>query len=65
MPVAAETAAAETAAAADGTAQNIDEEEQDQQEYFRAVSCASCGTEVGAFDQDEVYHFFGVVPGYG
>ena len=30
-------------------------------QYFKVV-CAVCDTEVGAFDDDEVYHFFHVFP---
>lgn len=31
-------------------------------EVLQAVTCASCGASVGVRDQDEVYHFFGVLP---
>lgn len=31
------------------------------QQYYK-VLCAVCDTEVGAFDEDEVYHFFHVFP---
>lgn len=31
-------------------------------ERFWPVSCATCGTEVGVVDGDEVYHFFHVFP---
>ncbi|PKA55028.1 hypothetical protein AXF42_Ash003665 [Apostasia shenzhenica] len=29
---------------------------------FRPVCCSVCSTEVGVFDQDEIYHFFNVLP---
>lgn len=29
---------------------------------LRPVCCSVCGTEVGALDEDEVYHFFNVLP---
>ncbi|XP_077220963.1 E2F-associated phosphoprotein isoform X2 [Tasmannia lanceolata] len=29
---------------------------------FRPVCCSVCSTEVGVFDEDEVYHFFNVLP---
>ncbi|KAF3775416.1 E2F-associated phosphoprotein [Nymphaea thermarum] len=29
---------------------------------LRPVCCSVCGTEVGALDEDEVYHFFDVLP---
>jgi hypothetical protein len=31
---------------------------------FRSVYCGSCKEVVGMFDQDEVYHFFNVIPSY-
>lgn len=31
-------------------------------EKFRPVHCEVCSTEVGAIDEDEVYHFFNVLP---
>jgi hypothetical protein len=37
----------------------------DPSDVFQAVSCASCGTEVGVVDADEVYHFFDVFPNMG
>lgn len=30
--------------------------------FFRKVFCSTCGTQVGAIDEEEVYHFFGVLP---
>jgi hypothetical protein len=31
-------------------------------ETLKQVCCAVCSTEVGVFDEDEVYHFFNVLP---
>ncbi|KAG7979845.1 hypothetical protein I3843_05G151500 [Carya illinoinensis] len=31
-------------------------------ETLHKVSCSACSTEVGIIDQDEVYHFFNVLP---
>lgn len=31
-------------------------------ETLHKVSCSVCSTEVGIIDQDEVYHFFNVLP---
>ncbi|KAK9274473.1 hypothetical protein L1049_021721 [Liquidambar formosana] len=31
-------------------------------EMFRSVCCSVCSAEVGVFDEDEVYHFFNVLP---
>lgn len=31
-------------------------------ETFKRVSCVVCSTEVGAMDEEEVYHFFNVLP---
>ena len=31
-------------------------------ETFKPVHCGVCSTEVGAIDEDEVYHFFNVLP---
>lgn len=31
-------------------------------ESFRPVACATCGAEVGVQDEDEVVHFFSVIP---
>ncbi|MQL81870.1 hypothetical protein Taro_014348, partial [Colocasia esculenta] len=31
---------------------------------FHPVCCAVCSTEVGVFDENEVYHFFNVLPSY-
>jgi hypothetical protein len=30
--------------------------------YYRKVFCTNCGTQVGAIDEEEVYHFFGILP---
>ena len=30
-------------------------------ELFNPVKCDQCGTEIGVFDKDEVYHFFNVM----
>ncbi|KAL2945953.1 hypothetical protein AAZX31_U017800 [Glycine max] len=31
-------------------------------ETFKQVCCSVCSTEVGVIDQDEIYHFFNVLP---
>lgn len=31
-------------------------------EKFKQVCCLACSTEVGVIDEDEVYHFFNVLP---
>lgn len=31
-------------------------------ETFKQVLCSVCSTEVGVIDQDEVYHFYNVLP---
>ncbi|MBA0727471.1 hypothetical protein Golax_000453 [Gossypium laxum] len=31
-------------------------------ETFKSVHCSACTTEVGVIDEDEVYHFFNVLP---
>lgn len=31
-------------------------------EPFSPVNCSVCGTEVGVIDDDEIYHFFNVLP---
>ena len=31
-------------------------------ETFKPVCCSVCSTEVGVIDEDEVYHFFNVLP---
>ncbi|XWS39598.1 hypothetical protein CRYUN_Cryun18bG0068900 [Craigia yunnanensis] len=31
-------------------------------ETFKPVCCSVCATEVGVIDEDEVYHFFNVLP---
>ncbi|XVE49717.1 hypothetical protein DITRI_Ditri01bG0103500 [Diplodiscus trichospermus] len=31
-------------------------------EIFKSVCCSVCSTEVGVIDEDEVYHFFNVLP---
>ncbi|KAL5543113.1 hypothetical protein UlMin_010823 [Ulmus minor] len=31
-------------------------------ETFKQVNCLVCSTEVGAVDEDEIYHFFNVLP---
>ena len=30
-------------------------------ELFNPVKCDQCGTEIGVFDKDEVYHFFNIM----
>lgn len=42
----------------------IDESEEHSTniETFKQVCCSVCLTEVGVFDEDEVYHFFNVLP---
>ena len=31
-------------------------------EFYQRVQCSGCEVEVGARDQDEIFHFFDVVP---
>jgi len=33
-------------------------------EVYHPVRCSVCNTEVGVYDQDEVYHFFNILSGY-
>ena len=33
-------------------------------EIYHPVKCEQCNTEVGVFDQNEVYHFFNVLASY-
>ncbi|XP_034698390.1 E2F-associated phosphoprotein-like isoform X2 [Vitis riparia] len=33
-------------------------------ETFKPVHCGVCSTEVGAIDEDEVYHFFNILPSF-
>lgn len=33
-----------------------------ERETFKPVCCSVCSTEVGVIDEDEVYHFFNVLP---
>jgi hypothetical protein len=33
----------------------------DADELFYPVHCETCSTQVGVFDEEEVYHFFNVV----
>uniref|UniRef100_A0A0D6RAT3 E2F-associated phosphoprotein n=1 Tax=Araucaria cunninghamii TaxID=56994 RepID=A0A0D6RAT3_ARACU len=33
-------------------------------EVFKPVCCSVCETEVAVLDEDEIYHFFNVVPSY-
>nr|CAD1843616.1 unnamed protein product [Ananas comosus var. bracteatus] len=33
-----------------------------EEEVFRPVCCSVCSTEVGVLDEEEVYHFFNVIP---
>ncbi|KAI3931151.1 hypothetical protein MKX01_029341 [Papaver californicum] len=40
----------------------IDEVCASTKETFKPVSCVVCSTEVGVIDDDEVYHFFNVLP---
>ena len=44
----------------------VNEQEQvvskDDRERYFPVSCATCGTDVGVLDEDEVYHFYDVLP---
>ncbi|KAJ4838859.1 hypothetical protein Tsubulata_010893 [Turnera subulata] len=35
---------------------------QEDQEAVKSVFCSICSTEVGVLDEDEVYHFFNVLP---
>ncbi|RZC61819.1 hypothetical protein C5167_023620 [Papaver somniferum] len=41
----------------------IDEVGASTKETFKPVCCVVCSTEVGVIDEDEVYHFFNVLPG--
>ena len=36
-------------------------ERTDREEVFHPVKCSVCNTEVGVYDEDEVYHFFNVL----
>ncbi|MCL7036535.1 hypothetical protein MKW94_022522 [Papaver nudicaule] len=40
----------------------IDEGAASTNETFKPVCCIVCSTEVGVIDDDEVYHFFNVIP---
>ena len=37
------------------------QESVESDETFNPVMCTECNTEVGVYDQDEVYHFFNVL----
>jgi len=39
--------------------------DENERERYREVKCASCGVVVGVMDEDEVYHFFNVIPSQG
>lgn len=45
--------------AADPTAAS---EGESKGQAYHPVCCEVCSTEVGVFDEDEVYHFFNVIP---
>merc|ERR1711865_144314 len=34
----------------------------EEEERYRPVRCEHCNTEVGVYDQDEIFHFFNVAP---
>ena len=36
----------------------------DKEEVFYPVKCSVCTSEVGVYDDDEVYHFFNVLASY-
>lgn len=40
-----------------GTTNNLDE-------IYHPVKCTVCSTEVGVYDNDEVYHFFNILASY-
>ncbi|KAI3949853.1 hypothetical protein MKW92_003317 [Papaver armeniacum] len=40
----------------------VDEVGASNKETFKPVCCVVCSTEVGVIDEDEVYHFFNVLP---
>ena len=54
-------AAAQQGEGADAAA-SAQQQEAEAVERFWPVSCATCGTEVGVMDGEEVYHFFHVFP---
>ncbi len=35
---------------------------QEENAVFKPVACEICGTQVAIVDEDEVYHFFHVIP---
>ncbi|KAI5075027.1 hypothetical protein GOP47_0010988 [Adiantum capillus-veneris] len=39
-------------------------EEESIGETYQPVACSVCGTEVAVFDQEEVYHFYNVLPSF-
>ncbi|KAI3976411.1 hypothetical protein MKX01_008269 [Papaver californicum] len=45
-----------------GSCGGIDEVGASTKETFKPVCCVVCSTEVGVIDDDEVYHFFNVLP---
>ncbi|XP_058090278.1 uncharacterized protein LOC131236824 isoform X2 [Magnolia sinica] len=44
------------------TNSHINSSELEKDAVFRPVCCSVCSSEVGVFDEDEVYHFFNVLP---
>eukprot|EP00252_Welwitschia_mirabilis_P002739 TRINITY_DN126_c0_g1_i4.p2 TRINITY_DN126_c0_g1~~TRINITY_DN126_c0_g1_i4.p2 ORF type:complete len:116 (+),score=14.38 TRINITY_DN126_c0_g1_i4:148-495(+) len=40
-------------------------QEDDKAEVVKPVCCSVCDTEVAVRDEDEIYHFFNVLPSYG
>ncbi|KAJ3680377.1 hypothetical protein LUZ60_016655 [Juncus effusus] len=41
---------------------HLEEDSQTEGPIYRPVCCSVCSTEVGVLDQDEIYHFFNVIP---
>lgn len=39
-----------------------DNNQQKRTEILHPVICIECKTEIGVFDEDEIYHFFEVIP---
>lgn len=42
--------------------ERISSEDPKTEAVFKPVCCSTCMTEIGVFDQEEVYHFFNVLP---
>lgn len=48
-------------ARADGAGMNVDPAVPAADDVYQPVECATCATEVGVFDRDEVFHLFNVI----